>query len=148
MASKRETKRRKEERRSDCPIGFALDAFGDRWTLLVVRDLLLQGKKTYGEFLASEEKIATNILAERLDWLKCRGIVQKEKDKTNRRKIIYHLTRKGLDLLPVMLEMVKWSWKYDPKTGTPPAFAKRLLSDREGLIRDILSGAPVGVPGR
>jgi DNA-binding HxlR family transcriptional regulator len=112
-------------------VSFALDVLGDRWTLLVVRDMLLFGKRTYSQFLASEEGIATNVLADRLGWLARQGIVTK-------RGRGYQLTGKGRDLLPVLLELVKWSAKYDPHTAAPPPFVRRATVDAAGLMRDIL----------
>lgn len=131
--------RRRAGCRSHCPVSFALDVFGDRWTLLVIRDIMLRGKETYGDFLDSEEKIATNILADRLAWLEKQDIIVKSRDPRNRRRCIRRLTGKGIDLLPILLEIVAWSVKYDPETATPPAFAKRLLADRDGLKREVLS---------
>jgi DNA-binding HxlR family transcriptional regulator len=118
--------------RSHCPISFALDILGDRWTLLILRDLLMQGKTTYGELLASEERIATNVLADRLEWLEHHGIIQ-------RAARAYRVTGKGLDLLPVMLEMVAWSAKYDLHTAAPRAFVKRIASDRSAVLADLIA---------
>jgi DNA-binding HxlR family transcriptional regulator len=123
--------RHKEGGRSHCPVSFALDVLGDRWTLLVVRDMLLFGKRTYSQFLASEEGIATNVLADRLGWLVRQGIVTK-------RGRGYQMTGKGRDLLPVLLELVKWSAKYDPHTAAPAPFVRRATADPAGLMRDIL----------
>ena len=122
--------------RSHCPIAYALDLFGDKWSLLVLRDVLFMGKRRYNEFLASEEGISTNILAERLERLEAEGLVTKSRDGNNRRQSVYTPTRKGLDLLPVLLELIRWSAKHDPKTAAPPTFLRRLRMDREGLIRE------------
>jgi DNA-binding HxlR family transcriptional regulator len=116
--------------RSHCPISFALDILGDRWTLLILRDLLMNGKRTYGELLASEESIATNVLADRLAWLKDHGILEQ-------RRQTYRVTSKGLDLLPMMLEMVAWSAKYDPQTAAPRAFVKRIAKDRADVLAEL-----------
>ncbi len=124
--------------RSHCPISFALDIFGDKWSLLIIRDILIRGKKTYGEFLESDEKIATNILMNRLERLEKQKIIRCAKDVNDKRVYSYALNQKGIDLLPILLEMVLWSWKYDPKTKTPPEFARRLQKDRTGLIKEIL----------
>jgi DNA-binding HxlR family transcriptional regulator len=125
------------KRRSNCPISFALDIFGDKWSLLIIRDLMFQGKKTYGEFLASEEKIATNVLADRLSTLECAELIQSEIDPANKTRKIYSLTDKGLDLIRIMLEIVSWSAKYDRKTGAPKEFVARLRVDKENLINEI-----------
>jgi DNA-binding HxlR family transcriptional regulator len=122
------------KRRSHCPIHFALEIFGDRWTLLVVRDLMFKGKKNYGEFLSAGEGISTNILADRLSRLEASGIVTKEIDPDQKAKFIYRLTRKGHDLLPVLLEIIAWSSRHDPETAAPKSFARRLRADREGVM--------------
>lgn len=103
-------------RRSHCPISFALDNLGDRWSLLIVRDLILEQKKTYSEFLASDEGIATNILASKLRSLGRAEIIKKTPGQNDKRSGSYVLTEKGLDLAPVLMEMMLWSAKYDPHT--------------------------------
>lgn len=128
---------KKVKRRSDCPINFALEIFGDKWTLLIVRDLMFKDKMYYGDFLKSEEKIATNILADRLEILEHAGIINKLQDPKNKTKYIYSLTKKGLDLMPVLIEIVLWSAKYDPKTAAPKEFVTEARNDREGLIRRV-----------
>lgn len=125
------------KRRSDCPISFALDIFGDKWTLLIIRDLMFKGKINYGDFLDSDEKIATNILADRLQMLEKVGILEKSRDSNIKTKYIYTLTKKGIDLLPVLVEIVLWSAKYDPKTAADKNFVARALKDKRGLIKDI-----------
>jgi DNA-binding HxlR family transcriptional regulator len=102
--------------RSKCPVNFALETFGDMWSLLIVRDIIRYKKRTYGEFLESDEKISTNILADRLSRLVQVGILKKTPDKTDKRKDIYRLTQKGIDLYPMILEMMLWSAKYNPQT--------------------------------
>ena len=115
--------------RSHCPVNFALESLGDRWSLLIVRDMVFLGKKTYGEFLKAEEGIATNILASRLDFLEGIEVIKKSPHGEDKRKDIYLLTEKGLDLIPVLFEFVKWSAKHDPHSAAhqyPPHFLKRL----------------------
>ena len=102
-----------KNRQSGCPIAFGLDIFGDRWSLLVIREILLRGKRTYSEFLEAEEKIATNILIDRLKNLEAENIVIKERDPNNRRSYIYTLTQKGRDLAPILIEIIIWSGEYD-----------------------------------
>ena len=126
--------KKKQQRRSDCPINFALEMFGDRWSLLIIRDIVYFGKKTYGEFLESEEGIATNILASRLVQLEQKGILVKKPHKTDKRKEVYSLTEKGLDLIPGLLEMSCWSAQHDPQTGAPPAWIAMVNADREKII--------------
>lgn len=104
--------------RSECSISKALEVIGDRWSLLILRDLMFTDKRSYSELQSSDEKIATNILASRLVSLVTNGLVNKSVDATNRRKVLYHLTEKGIDLLPVILELKNWMEKYDPSGKT------------------------------
>ncbi len=127
----------KQKRRSDCPINFALEIFGDKWTFLIVRDLMFKGKHYYGEFLQMEEKIATNILADRLVLLEESGIVTRTIDEQHRSKKIYKLTEKGIDLLPVLTEIILWSAKYDKQTAADAKFVRQVKKDREGLFAKI-----------
>jgi DNA-binding HxlR family transcriptional regulator len=134
---------RQIKRRSDCRISFALDIFGDKWTLLILRDLMLRRKSYYGDFLESEEKIATNILADRLQVLEHTGIIKKSRDPQNKTKYRYRLTRKGLDLLPILVETMVWGAKYAPKTGAKKNpvmrdLTLRALQDKFALMRDII----------
>jgi DNA-binding HxlR family transcriptional regulator len=133
------TRAGKPKRRSDCPISCALDIVGDKWSLLIVRDIVLRGKASYGKFLKSAEHIATNILANRLALLEGAGIVKKTLNEEDKRKDIYALTTKGIDLLPMLLEMSIWSAKYDPKTGASREFISQARKDRERLIKQIKS---------
>jgi DNA-binding HxlR family transcriptional regulator len=121
-------------------VTFALDRLGDKWSLLIVRDLMFRGRNTYGDFLNSGEGIATNVLADRLKCLEVEGIIEKSRDPDNRRRFLYKLTGKGYDLTPVLLEMMRWSAKHDTDTGAPKAFIQRLENDMEGLIKDVRKG--------
>ena len=132
------------KRRSDCPISFALDIFGDKWSLLIIRDLIFKGKVHYGDFLESDERIATNILADRLQTLEHFGIITKATDTKLKNKIIYSLTKKGIDLLPMLIEMILWSSKYDPKTAAPKDFVTRAQKDKKRLMRDIIKSIKRG----
>ncbi|MEN8196588.1 MAG: helix-turn-helix domain-containing protein [Pseudomonadota bacterium] len=126
-----------KKRDTGCPFAFGLDTFGDRWTLLVIRDLMFRSSKTYGEFLATDEKIATNVLADRLKSLEAEGIIRKARDPENQRSYIYSLTEKGCDLAPLMLEMVRWSAKYDPRTKARKNILEKIETDREGFVAEI-----------
>ena len=106
----------KENVRSHCAVNYGVEVFGDRWSLLIIRDIVFAGKKTYGEFLKSEEGIATNVLASRLGFLEEQGILSKAPSHDDRRKDIYTLTEKGLDLIPIALNIVLWSAKHDSKS--------------------------------
>ncbi len=128
---------RRRRRRSDCPIHFGLEVFGDPWTLLILRDLLLKGRSTYSDFLHAEEGIATNVLADRLTRLEQDGLVVADRGTGGGRAHRYRPTSKAIDLLPVLLEIIAWSAAYDPATAADPAFVARLRSDRAGLERDL-----------
>ena len=130
--------KKRHRRRSDCPISFALDTFGDKWSLLIIRDLMFKGKKYYGEFSQSDEKISTNILAERLERLETGGLISKARDSRNLSKYEYRLTPKGRDLLPVLLDVIAWSAKYDADTAAPKSFIRRLKHDRNGKTKEII----------
>ena len=110
-------------------VHFALEVFGDAWTLLIIRDLMFKGRTTYTDFLRAEEGIATNILADRLVRLEGDGIIVKARGGT-----CYRLTPKGVDLLPVILDIIEWSAKYDPKTAADRGFVRQLKKDRAGLL--------------
>jgi DNA-binding HxlR family transcriptional regulator len=124
-------------RRSDCPINFALQIFGDTWSLLVIRDLMFTDRRTYSEFLNAEEGIATNILATRLNQLQATGLIRR---RGRGRSATYGLTEKGLDLLPAMLELISWSARYDARTAAPPAFVARIRTERKTLADELRAG--------
>ena len=120
-------------RQSGCPIAYGLDTFGDRWSLLVVREMMLKGKKTYSDFLEIDEGIATNILADRLKHLETEGIITKSRDPENRRSFIYSLTPKGRDLASIMLEIIAWSGKHDQRPYALRTMLKKVKKDRVGF---------------
>ncbi len=111
---------------------------GDRWSLLIIRDLMFRGFRTYKEFLESEEGIATNILADRLQRLEDCGIITTEQDPTDRRKLIYRLTAKGIDLAPVLVELILWGARYED-TAAPPAVLRKMEKHREEFLSDLRS---------
>lgn len=123
--------------RSNCPITFALDHIGDRWSLLILRDMFFADKRYYDEFAASEEGISTNILATRLKQLEADGLISRETDSQNRRRKVYRPTQKALDLLPMMVELVLWSAAYDSDTGAPDGLVAAMRDDRAGVISNI-----------
>jgi DNA-binding HxlR family transcriptional regulator len=123
---------------SICPIGYALDVFGDRWMLLIVRDIVYAGKRTHGEFLRSDEHIATNILADRLDRLACQGIITKSADPKDKRREIFSLTEQGLGLIPLLLDLQSWSNVFGPEfIGRSPGLEAALKQDRQAAITQI-----------
>ena len=124
-------------RRSDCPIARALDIVGDKWTLVVLRDLIMARRRHYQELLAGNEGIASNILASRLKLLEAAGMITRRRDPEQARRVIYEPTEKALDLLPVIIELVLWGLKYDPQASAPAHFLRRLAEDREGFIAEL-----------
>ena len=125
--------------RSDCPISYALDFFGDKWTFLIIRDLAFEGKKFYSDFLSSKEGIATNILSDRLKKLEQNGVVEKSVYPELKTKKVYALTEKGKQLIPVLVEMILWSAKYDDSLAIPPAFLEKAKVDKAALIAALLA---------
>lgn len=123
-----------------CPIRFSMGIFGDKWTLLLIRDLMFKGKQYYSEFADSEESISTNILADRLENLRERGIIEKERDTDNQSKYVYRLTEQGKDLILIMFAIIDWAEKYDANTEVPKEFIRKLRKDPEALKSDILKG--------
>jgi DNA-binding HxlR family transcriptional regulator len=123
-------------RRSGCPISTALEIFGDRWSLLVVRDLMFSGLSSFKEFEAAGEGIATNVLAERLERLEVAGIVTRRADPVDGRKFRYRLTRKGMELAPMLVEMIVWTARHE-RTDAPPALVRQMRENRERFIEDL-----------
>jgi DNA-binding HxlR family transcriptional regulator len=123
-------------RRSGCPISISLEIFGDRWSLLIVRDLMFKGLRTFGEFAAAGEDVATNVLSDRLARLEEAGIVERRRDRTDARKIVYRLTRKGIDLAPVLIEMVLWAARHE-ETDAPPETVRAMRTERVVVIAEI-----------
>lgn len=124
-----------EKVRSDCPISCSLDVFGDKWSLLIIRDIMLRGKLSYSEFLESEEKIATNILVSRLKALEAANILAKRVSPTNKSKFIYSLTPKGVDLLPIIIEMMDWGAKYNDNCPRRE-LGKKIKKDKALVIKE------------
>jgi DNA-binding HxlR family transcriptional regulator len=130
----------RKRRLSGCPIDYALDFFGDRWTLLVIRDLLFGGKRHFKELMESPERIASNILTARLKKLEARGLIERRPDPDNRKQVIYTLTDKGRDLTPVLVEMVRWGGRHDPDSLCPKSVVTQFTRDNERLIADMREG--------
>ena len=117
------------KRRSGCPLNASVEILGDRWSLLIIRDMMLRGFRTYKEFLGSYEKIATNILAGRLQKLITHGIITTKRDPSDGRKMIYSLTPKGIDLAPVLTEMVLWAAAHEDTANQ--ALVHEMRKDKE-----------------
>ncbi|MGE5326417.1 MAG: winged helix-turn-helix transcriptional regulator [Deltaproteobacteria bacterium] len=128
--------RRRTKHRSGCPVSISLEAFGDRWSLLIVRDMMVRGFRTFGEFQSSGERIATNILAGRLRKLESLGIIRAEQGATDKRKRYYRLTEKGIALAPVLLELLIWGSRHE-RTGAPCAIIEQMARDRNAILKEV-----------
>jgi DNA-binding HxlR family transcriptional regulator len=128
--------RSNSRRRSSCPVSISLEVFGDRWSLLIVRDLMVRGLRTFGEFQQSGEGIATNILADRLQRLESDGIITAEPESTDRRRVNYRLTEKGIDLAPVLLDLLIWGTKHQ-ESGMPCSFIARMAKSRKEVLAEV-----------
>ena len=126
----------KLRRRSGCPVSVSLERFGDRWSLLIIRDLMVRGFRSFQQFQNSGEGIATNILADRLRNLEAAGIITAEVDETDRRRSSYRLTEKGIDLAPVMLELLIWGARHE-QTGASCAQIAKLAENRESILAEV-----------
>jgi DNA-binding HxlR family transcriptional regulator len=112
------------KQRSTCPVSTSLDVLGDKWTLLILRDMVFGGRSTYGQFLLSAEKMATNILADRLAVLESQGLLTKAVAADKKSKFTYRLTEKGVDTIPIIVELVLWGTKYCPTISDPSLLAE------------------------
>ncbi|MEQ8808128.1 MAG: helix-turn-helix domain-containing protein [Imperialibacter sp.] len=124
--------------RSSCPISSALDILGDKWTLLIIRDIMFGKKSTFKDFSSSGEKIASGILANRLAKLETLGILHKGKLPDNKKAVIYSLTQKGIELLPIIVDMILWSDNNlgDQVDEKMRELAKKIRLDKEGFINN------------
>ena len=122
-------------KRSDCPVSCSLDVWGDKWSLLIIRDLMYAKQCTYGDFLKSPEGIATNILASRLLTLEENGVIEKLSHPDSKAKVLYKLTLKGIDLLPLMIEIGIWSEKYYDIDKDKKAELKEVKKNKEEYIK-------------
>ena len=118
-----------------CPIRYVMGVFGDRWSLLIIRDMMFRGSTRFQDFLDADEGISTNILSDRLSRLEAQQIISRQRDPANGRQVLYRLTDKGRDLLPVMLAVIDWAEKYDPDTHVSSEFAERVRLDLNA-VRD------------
>lgn len=125
-----------KKRRSGCPVSISLEMFGDRWSLLIIRDLMVRNYRTFKEFLRSGEGIATNVLTDRLRSLEAAGIITAEPEATDARRINYRLTDKGIDLAPVVLELLLWAARHED-TGAPCAVIAAMAANREAVLAEV-----------
>lgn len=123
----------KARRRSGCPVSVSLDQFGDRWSLLIIRDMMVRGRRTFKDFLRSDEKIASNILADRLRKLEAAGIIVAEPDHADARRVNYRLTDKGIDLAPMLLELLIWGARHEDTVAPGPVIEK-MAANRAELL--------------
>ena len=128
-------KRPAPDRRSGCPLNASVEMLGDRWSLLIIRDIMVRGYRTFKEFLSSDERIATNILADRLRRLESYGIITSQPDPSDGRKLHYILTAKGMDLAPVLTEMVLWAAAHED-TGNQ-ALVRLIKKDKAGFLTNV-----------
>lgn len=126
-----------ENHRSLCPINLAMEVFGDKWSLIIIRDIMFDRKRYFRELLQSEEKIASNILADRLAMLEREGIISKADDPHHKQKFIYSLTAKGIDLLPIMVEIGAWSLKHKPVDLKKHKHAVEMVKGGKELQKDV-----------
>jgi DNA-binding HxlR family transcriptional regulator len=133
--SEKIVKKGKSKRRSECPLNASVEMLGDRWSLLIIRDMMLRGWQTFKEFLEGYEGIATNILADRLRKLVAYGILTTDRDPSDGRRLIYSLTAKGIDLAPVLTEMVLWAAAHEP-TGNQP-LVRQMRKDKEKFMAEV-----------
>jgi DNA-binding HxlR family transcriptional regulator len=137
---------RMNSHRSYCPINLAMEVLGDKWSLLIIRDMMFAGKQHFREFLQSEEKIASNILTDRLALLEREGLVTKRQAPDHSQKYIYRLTEKGIDLLPSLVALSAWSIKYNPvdlnKHKHAKVWSKAGLPEQVQLKKELLKKRP------
>ncbi len=125
----------KDKKRSECPISCSLDLFGDKWSLLIIRDMMFFNKSTYGDFLKSDERIATNILATRLQNLEENKFIEKLNHPESKAKVLYRLTQKAIDLLPIIVEINLWAEKHLDTSTAMKATLKEAKKGKEEFIK-------------
>jgi len=128
----------RQKRRSECPLNASVEMLGDRWSLLIVRDMMLNGARRYADFLNSHEAIATNILTDRLRKLAADGIITAKRDPSDGRSKIYLLTAKGIGLAPALTELVLWAAAHE-QTGRP-ALVRQMREDKTEFLAGVLRG--------
>jgi DNA-binding HxlR family transcriptional regulator len=128
-------KEKDQNRRSGCPVSVSLEHFGDRWSLLIIRDLMVRGYRTFREFQHAGEGIASNVLTDRLRKLEAAGILTAERADDDGRSIHYRLTAKGIALAPVMLELLLWAARHEA-TAAPCGFVEQMEKDREAVLAE------------
>ena len=135
---------RRTDDKSDCPINAFLETFGDIWSLLILRDIVFAGKRTFGEFMESDERISTSTLSARLAALQEKSVLQKRSNPADRRRDVYELTEKGLDIVPVLLEIGEWGAKHRERINGPRDWFECVRADREEVVHEIREGVREG----
>ena len=137
---------KKYEKRSECPVSRTLDILGDKWTLLIIRDIVFKGFRFYNEFLETGEGIATNILSDRLKMLELKGFLISKRYELQRTKKVYTLTEEGIGLIPILLEMLVWGHHFDntllipgERVGMMDEMIQRIKKDRDGFLQELIA---------
>ena len=120
-----------------CPVHFGVRIFGDRWSLIIVRDMLFRGSTRFQDFLDAAEGISTNVLSDRLSRLEAQQIISRQRDPANGRQVLYELTEKGKDLLPILLAVIGWAEKYAPETSISSEMGERIRTDLSGVQNEL-----------
>jgi len=123
--------------RSGCPINLTVEVIGDKWSMIIIRGIMFDGKRHFRELLNAEEKIASNILTDRLSMLEREGIITKRPDPDHKQKYIYSLTAAGIDLLPLMVEIGAWSLKHRNVDQAKGEHAEMLVKGGKELQKEI-----------
>ena len=123
------------DHRSDCPVNYGVEVFGDTWSLLLLRDMMTIGSSSFSEFLAADERIGTSVLAQRLAELERRGIISKRTDESDGRRSTYALTASGRAAMPIVYELNRWGTHTNPETDTAPAILQSLELPRETVTQ-------------
>lgn len=137
---------KRADNKSDCPINLAVEAVGDSWSLLVIRDIAANGKKTFGEFLGSQERIGPSVLSDRIGHLERRGLIAKVVDAQDRRRIIYSLGPAGIQLIPLLYELARWGVATTPGAADDPEnpWAAVMKCDRDAVVAAWLQAVRAG----
>jgi len=122
--------------RSTCPIGYSLDVFGDKWTLLLLRDMIFAEKCTWLEWKGAAEKIAPSVLSDRVSLLIDENFIVKKVSKTNASKFLFYLTDKGLDLVPLMVDLMEFGSKHNPAGGSD-YWMKKITANKKKTIQEL-----------
>jgi DNA-binding HxlR family transcriptional regulator len=122
-----------------CPFRYGLGVFGDRWSLLIIRDMMFRGFTRFHDFMDSGEGISSNVLSDRLNRLESQNIISRRKDPSDGRQVLYELTDQGKDLAPVMLTIISWAEKYDPETNISQEWAERIRTDLPAARDEVLT---------